>query len=456
MSSPEPTTVHVPAADARAPGWWSLHLWQIQPLRDALLLASVFGVLWLGYRLSLVTVPMLLALLLAYLVEPVVRRVTGDSGRKRLLSRPGAAIGLIAGLLLLVVVPAGLGLTFGGIQAASYGQMLANKAGVLVDSVNKPDDRVLAQRADALGPAWARIRTTLASLRVEHERLARIEAGEVEPGAPASAPGAQTAPPPDRVGAILYRLGREGITWLRAHAQDIGKQAVSTGAGLLGIVGGVVGSVGSIGFGLFLTAFFFYFFCTGYGRVLAFWQSLIPERRKGRAIELLGKMDAVIAGFVRGRLTICAVLVLYYTLGYWAIGVPAPLVLGPIVGLLCLLPYVGSLGMIAAMALLALSAPETGLRAEWWWALAGPLLVHAGGQVIDDYVLTPRIQGQSTGMDTPTILFASLAGGVLAGFYGLLIAIPVAACSKILLRELVWPRFAAWAEGKRKDPLPVG
>ncbi len=59
-------------------------------------------------------------------------------------------------------------------------------------------------------------------------------------------------------------------------------------------------------------------------------------------------------------------------------------------------------------------------------------------------------------MDTPTILFASIAGGALMGVYGLLLAIPVAACLKILLRELFWPRFKAWSEGEEKDFLPIG
>ena len=61
------------------------------------------------------------------------------------------------------------------------------------------------------------------------------------------------------------------------------------------------------------------------------------------------------------------------------------------------------------------------------------------------------IQGKSTGMDTPTILFATLAGGSLMGIYGLLLAIPLAACLKILLQELFWPRFQEWIAGKRPD-----
>jgi predicted PurR-regulated permease PerM len=84
-----------------------------------------------------------------------------------------------------------------------------------------------------------------------------------------------------------------------------------------------------------------------------------------------------------------------------------------------------------------------------------PVVVFAVAQAMDDYVLTPRIQGQSTDMNTPAILFASLAGGVLAGVYGLLLAIPVAACLNILLKEVFWPKFKEWAEGRASDFLPI-
>jgi predicted PurR-regulated permease PerM len=189
--------------------------------------------------------------------------------------------------------------------------------------------------------------------------------------------------------------------------------------------------------------------------VLAFWEGLIPEKRRGRAFDLLAQMDRVIAGFVRGRLTICGVMIVVHTVGYALIGVPAPLVIGPLVGVLTIVPYAaGALGIPLAMLLLWIE-PPTGFRGEWWWILGSPLVVTGIVQLLDDYVLTPRIQGQATRMDTPTILFASIAGGVLAGFYGILLAIPVAACLKILLEAVFWPRFRAWSEGREADFLPL-
>src|SRR5262249_49541533 len=143
------------------------------------------------------------------------------------------------------------------------------------------------------------------------------------------------------------------------------------------------------------------------------------------------------------------------TVGYWIIGVPMPLIFGPLVGALVLVPYGQLMGLPIAMIALWMQPSPDAWQQHWWWIVFAPMGVYILGQVLDDYVLNPAIQGKHTDMDVPTILFASIAGGVLAGVYGLLIAIPVAACVKILLKEVFWPRFRAWAEGKERDFLPI-
>src|SRR5437773_10913641 len=91
------------------PEWAHLHLWQIQPIRDALVIAAAIGLVYLGSRLSIVTVPLLVALLLAYLFEPLVARAT----RSGFVTRRAAAAGIIILLAVLVVVPVSIGATFG-------------------------------------------------------------------------------------------------------------------------------------------------------------------------------------------------------------------------------------------------------------------------------------------------------------------------------------------------------
>ncbi|MDX2118328.1 MAG: AI-2E family transporter, partial [Planctomycetota bacterium] len=103
--------------------WKRLHLWQMQPVRDVLVLGAVFGVLWLGYSLSIVTVPMLIALALAYLFEPLVAWVT----RKRFASRGGAAAIIILLAAVLIIGPAVIGLTFGVAQGVKQVQEIRGK-----------------------------------------------------------------------------------------------------------------------------------------------------------------------------------------------------------------------------------------------------------------------------------------------------------------------------------------
>ncbi len=412
------------------------HLWQFQGVRDLLVLLCVLGVLWLGYKLSLVTVPMLLALLLAYLFEPLIAFLT----RRGWVGRTGAAIGIIASFGLIVVVPVVVGAGFGVVQGAKYANRLSRTIDQTLASIDDPQNPALRNRLVADGKhTWVRVRDYV----VDQESKRRQEQAGGEGSGGAEGP------------SDAYRVGRLAVEWMRDHAAEIGKRAVQGGAGAVNVAVTTFGTLGSVAFGAFLTAFFFFFFSTGFGRVIDFWRQLIPEKKQGRAIELIAMMDRVIAGFVRGRLIICACMMAVYSVGYWLIGVPAPLIVGPAVGFLCLIPYASTLvGIPLAVILLALDR-GTGMSGQWWWIVGMPVVVAGIAQLLDDYVLTPRIQGKTTNLDTPAILFASIAGGTLAGVYGLLIAIPVAACIKILLRQIFWPRVEKWSKGQARDVLPI-
>lgn len=457
--SPSPSSPSATPAGPSRPGadWSRLHLWQIQPLRDALVILSLFALLRLGYTLSVVTVPILLALALSYLFEPLVARLTAGG----LIRRPTAAVLIIVVTAFLILAPLGVGVCFGVIQGVESAQRLTDNIVVLRRSIDQPDDPALYERLPT--GAWRRTRDYL--VRVEQES----ESGET-PRTPTQAEGSGGGGRDvgdGRTGAVrsLDRLKREAaaftLGWLRANSDSIasavGRRALGTGAGA---IKGVIGTVTSIGYALFagfLTAFFFFFFSTSLAAVSRFWKGLIPDRHRERVVGLVGKMDRVIAAFVRGRITIALTLALIYTGGYWLIGVPAPLIVGPLVGLLSLAPYLsGVLGMPGAMLLMLLSPSSIDWQTNWWWILFAPIGVSLIGQALDDYLLTPMIQGKGTDMNMPTMLFASIAGGVLGGFYGVLLAIPAAACLKILGADLVWPVFKDWAEGRTRDPLPIG
>lgn len=559
MSAPVP-----PSEPGKKQSWLNNHLWQIQPVRDIMVLGAVFGLLWLGYRLSIVTVPLLLALLLAYLFEPLVARVT----RRGRMSRQGAAAGILILGLVMVVVPVVLGGSFAVVQGARFAQSVARDVSLLQQSIDDPNNPELRTQVRERGNPWLNVRDYVVEQqrRVDAQRARSTETGDTPksddatpaagdeskgdgappatgdaikpdpkttspliqiPREPADAPTGVEAPaikgesdtpssdapakpsgdagdatPPaalpdatsqsdglvadgvddtfngdgillgdgepevltirerfaDAVEALAPEDTYLAIQWaigvLRANAESIGAQLLQAGGGAFGAAISTFGAIARILFSAFLTGFFFYFMCVSWPKVAALGRDLIPDRNRERTVTLIGKMDRVIASFVRGRLTICAILIVYYITTYWAIGIPAPFIIGALVGALTIVPYAASVCMFGAILLLAL-APYEGFRGEWWWVLGAPIFVHGLQQLLDDYVLTPAIQGKNTNMDTPTILFASIAGGALAGVYGLLLAIPVAACIKILLIEVFWPHFKRWKQGRAADPLPL-
>lgn len=427
--------------------WKQLHLWEMQPVRDILVFAAAFGLLYLGSLISIVTVPLLLALLLAYLFEPIVARLT-RGGR---MSRSGAAGTLIFVLVFVLVLPVTVGLAFGAVQSVSFLQRVAENAVHLGDAITP---RLTEEEREA---AMARLPND--SWRQAAEKLRELGVGnalaaQAQDAAPAPSPDAERPTGTSASDSIISAVAAQAISWGQTNIGRIGQLAARRGIDLLGAALQGIATIGLLVFGAFLTAFFFFFISTSYGRVMSFGERLIPDAHRDRTVYLLGQFDRVVAGFVRGRLTIAAIQCVVFSIGYFLIGTPAALLVGIGVGILSIIPYLALIGIPISITLMWLD-PADGFRGAWWWILLAPVAWYFLGQALDDYILTPKIQGDSTGLDTPTVLFASLAGGALAGFYGLLIAIPVAACIKIIIREIVWPKFNAWVEGRVRDPLPI-
>ncbi len=413
--------------DKEAPNWSRMHLWQMQPIRDVLLGLGIFALIIIGQKTSVVTVPLLLAILLAYLFEPVICWLMNKFGASRRVS----VISIMVILITCVVLP----VMVGGAYAA--GQLLTFTTDT-ISNVDRVNEALKQQDADA----------------------ARVQlAGEDESDTD-SVPGAflwvydevrQSETDSD---SSMGRALDAAIDWIATNQEQIAKTTASVSMDLVNRIVGIIGAAFGLSFMAFVTAFFFFFTATEWVQLKQFGTKLLPDKNRDRIIDLLQKFDAVISGFIRGRITIAFIQGIVFSIGYFLIGVPGAFILGPVVAILSIVPYLALIGLPISVSLLALQGHD-GFRGEWWWIVGAPAGIYFLGQALDDYVWTPMIQGKSTGMDTPTILFASLAGGALFGVFGLLIAIPIAACVKILIQEIFWPRFKEWAEGRADDPLPI-
>jgi len=211
------------------------------------------------------------------------------------------------------------------------------------------------------------------------------------------------------------------------------------------------------GFLLFLIPFYIYFLVLCYPEVVRFGAQLVPRDNREAIFSLLQEMDDVVSGFVRGRLLVSFIMGLMFSVGWWLVDVPYAFVLGMTTGALSTVPFVGGLGAPIAIGLAVLARlelPEVE-RAAWWMPVVLPAAVFALVSAIEGWVLLPLIAGRATRLDPVTIVVAVLAGGALLGVYGMLLAIPLAACLKILVIRVVLPRLRAWTRGDVADPLPI-
>ena len=212
-----------------------------------------------------------------------------------------------------------------------------------------------------------------------------------------------------------------------------------------------------LGILVFLIPFYFFYFTIIWPRITSFGSGMILKEHREHTLRLLHEMDKAVSGFVRGRIVIAIILAIMYSVGWTIVGVPYAIPLGIIIGAFSLIPYLGGVGLPLSIGLMA--ADQFSLPADqqiaWWGIILWPGIVYMICQFADDYALTPLIAGKATNLDPVSIVVAILAGGTLAGLYGMLIAIPVAACIKILIQEVFMPRIRDWIDGRVDDPLPI-
>lgn len=183
------------------------------------------------------------------------------------------------------------------------------------------------------------------------------------------------------------------------------------------------GSIATIFFDLFL------------GAVIAFWtlkdlpkirqelRALVGERYEVDLENLLETTTHVVGGYLKGQTIVSLVTGALTGLGLAVLGVPYALVLGIIAFVLNYIPYIGPLvsGLIAAAAALFIAGPVKALLA---------VAVAIAAQQVADLLVTPRVMSESVDLHPTLVVFSLLVGGSLFGFWGMILAIPVAATAK--------------------------
>jgi predicted PurR-regulated permease PerM len=158
-------------------------------------------------------------------------------------------------------------------------------------------------------------------------------------------------------------------------------------------------------------------------------QALIPPRWRDATLSFMDDCDQLLGQYLRGQLLVMLVLAVYYAVALALAGFELALPLGVFTGLAVAVPYVGfgaGLVLAALAALLQFGAAK---------GLLLVALVYGVGQLLEGFVLTPRLVGERIGLNPLAVIFALLAFGTLFGFVGVLVALPASAVVLVALRR---------------------
>jgi predicted PurR-regulated permease PerM len=159
-------------------------------------------------------------------------------------------------------------------------------------------------------------------------------------------------------------------------------------------------------------------------------ESFVPRRWLGKTREFMTDIDQMLSQYLRGQLLVMGVLAAFYPIALTIAGFENALPVGLLTGLAVFIPYIGfATGLVLAL-LAAL------LQFGSWYGVGAVVVVYTIGQILESFILTPRLVGERIGLHPLAVIFALLAFGQLFGFFGVLLALPASAILATGLREL--------------------
>ena len=172
-----------------------------------------------------------------------------------------------------------------------------------------------------------------------------------------------------------------------------------------------------------------FYLLADWDRFVAHVVGLVPQRMRPGFDGFVAEVDEVLGQYLRGQLTVMVILACFYSAGLALFGLDLALPIGVFSGLAVVIPYLG-FGVGLVLALLA------GLLQFAAWKAAVMVAVVFGlGQLLEGFVLTPRLVGERIGLHPLAVIFALLAFGQVFGFVGVLVALPASAILLVCLRR---------------------
>ena len=240
------------------------------------------------------------------------------------------------------------------------------------------------------------------------------------------------------VPSSVEQMKAQLVDLLQSHGSEWGsalwRSAVAGGSGLFALLGYA-----------FLVPMLAFYWLLDWDRLTPAAHGLVPVRWRAGLADLLEEVDSLMGQYLRGQALVMLILAVYYSVGLSLFGFKLALPIGVFTGLAVCIPYLGfGLGLLLALlaGVLQFAAAGEGVLLP----LVGVAVVYGLGQVVESVALTPRLVGERIGLHPLGVILALMLFGQWMGFWGIVVALPCAACLTVIGRRLLarWRQSAGF------------
>lgn len=174
---------------------------------------------------------------------------------------------------------------------------------------------------------------------------------------------------------------------------------------------------------VFIIILYLIFILLDYDKINKLWMDLIPHRHRAFVSRVTVDVERSMNTYFRHQALVCVIVAILFATGFQIIGLPLAIILGILIGFLHMIPYMHIISIVPATLLCWLKVSQTG--ESFWVLIGLVFLIYLVVQCIIDLILVPRIMGKAMGLNPAIILLSLSIWGSLMGIAGMIIAIPL-------------------------------
>jgi len=415
--------------------------------------ALIVGLIWLigkifGF-LQPVLVPLAVAAITAYLLDPLVRLF-----QRRGFSRRWSVVSVFATFTLLASGLVAIMIPLVGGQIHEFQEQRKAMAATAQAQTPAEQEAIAENPAAAKKPLDEVVVDILIDTRNKNEWAKPFIDPLLAPPAAETAPD-EPAAPKAGIGAELDLalqekrpveppiVLRNTELWAQAkgYIDEIGRWITSGAGKVLGFLGLALGFV--------MVPIYLYYILNESAAIKDHWHDYVPlkaSRFKTELVETLTEINRYLISFFRGQVLVAFIDGMLVGIALTIFGLPLGLLIGIMMAVLGIIPYIGNIITLIPACVLAwfhFSVPENQgwLGANPWAYVGAVVAIFVIVQQINSLLTAPKIVGDSVGLHPMTVIFSMLFWSlILGGFVGALLAVPLTAAVKVLFRRYIWER----------------